>query len=354
MSVLPAALCAVIVVGVLLYLSLSPLNPDWYAYELIYDGEGFWLSEQSRDPLFLFGIGLARAIFGLNGYEDFRQFTAVAFAIFAALLAFGGVFSYPKIGRAYSAALFVAVTGFALSRFTIQIREGLASIAVLVALAQLLRPYWRPRRTTSAALLLTAAALIHAGAAIYLAAFLLPLLWPSLRFKSKPVVWTWLSVAATISAALVTWLRVGLGEDSFLATSIGDRFMDESERGVEKIALQLLYGVVVWALARTVARSSSLGSLRSYERSVVLVATGPLLWFAFGLVVGSVISEAPIAVTSSYSRLLYLVLGVALVIATFVEARRGSLVFCGVFMITDQVRIIERSLRNLLDGQLLP
>src|SRR6185312_10951116 len=123
--------------GALLQLSMSKLNPDWFSYQLIYESKGAWLSDQGRDPVFLILTAYLAKLFGPQGYEASRIFLAFYFLLFVALLSSGCIFKLNRTKGAY-VFLMVALVYLGFTRFTIQIREGLAMTPVVLSLALVL------------------------------------------------------------------------------------------------------------------------------------------------------------------------------------------------------------------------
>jgi hypothetical protein len=147
--------------------AIELLNPDWFAYKTLFESEGGWLAEQGRDPLFLLLMQLAVQSLGIGGYDDFRNLLGVFFTVATLLLAAGFVLPFTN-GKPALVALILAVVVFSASRFTIQIREGIAMVFVLLALRQIWdRPMLRTRPALATALML-AATLVHGGIALLL------------------------------------------------------------------------------------------------------------------------------------------------------------------------------------------
>ena len=65
----------------------GPRSADWRGYACLFDDEGGWLSAQGRDPAFIWVMAQARRVFGVSGYEAFRETIFVVFAGFAVWLA---------------------------------------------------------------------------------------------------------------------------------------------------------------------------------------------------------------------------------------------------------------------------
>ena len=345
------AVVTVGLVGLLIWLSLTPLNPDWLAYLSIFGDEGAWLSEQGRDPLFLFLVDLARNALGPDSYEDFRAITGLYLGAFTALLAFGRVLR-PRAGEVSSWALIAVILGFALTRFTIQIREGIAATLILWALASMISSSTRAKGSRLAWILLLAAALIHVGTAVYLAVAMLVALLPGLRSPERASQGTWSALwcLAVVVAISVPLAFSGSDDANFLARSIGERVDDISVLTTEKVLLQLAYGAVVWTVGRQTRLLADGLQPQSSARAFVRLLGGPLLVCLYGLTVTSVLVSEPNAIISSYSRFVYLCLGLCLVLAAFGGGRRMPLILSSLLLIGDQVRIVAESAYEMLDA----
>lgn len=134
-------------------------NPDWDGYMRIYDNGGAWLSASSRDSVFLFFISIfqTQPIFPAN-YEAFRIALAAVFVYFTFRFMSGKVHYFQQ---SHSVFVLLPFLSLILLRGTIQVREGLAVVLLILALKMLLLPKARRVRTKITRVLL-------AGALVYL------------------------------------------------------------------------------------------------------------------------------------------------------------------------------------------
>lgn len=144
------------------------INPDWAAYERIYNSGGAWLLESARDGAFIHIIAMFKLLSPDASYEAFRATLLVGFALFVWILLKGTAVFYP---RDRSALIFMAIFVLGLLRFTVQIREGLALVFYLISLGHLhksegVRAGFAPqksRRKTYSAVMSWLFALLAAG-----------------------------------------------------------------------------------------------------------------------------------------------------------------------------------------------
>lgn len=338
-----------ILVGLLIWASLTPFNPDWSAYLIIYDDEGAWLSEQGRDALFLLYMDAARRLLGPDSYEDFRALTGAVLVAFAALLAAGRVLR-PRAGDVSSWVLIFVVLAFVSARFTIQVREGLAAALLVWAIATMIGSSIRTRVGTGTWLLLLAAALIHAGTAIYLAVAIVVALSPGLRTPKPTATGSWLWLLALAIAVIVPLTLSGPDDATFLARSFGERVDEVTELNAERVLLQLAYLAAAGFVFRETMRATTSLPATSQARAFLRLLGGPLLFCLIGLTLMSVLVSAPNALIASYSRFAYLCMGLCLLVATFGGGRRAPLVGVSLFMIADQIRIVVVSATALIDA----
>jgi hypothetical protein len=346
-----AAATTVILVGLLITLSLTPLNPDWLAYFLIYDDEGAWLSEQGRDPLFLLYVKAAQRLLGPDSYEDFRTLSGALLLGFTVLLATGRVLR-PRAGLVPSLALVIVVLAFASARFTIQIREGLAAALLVWAIAAMIGVSARAKVGPAAWMLLLAAALVHGGTAIYLVVALVAVLWPGLRGPQGTAQGAWASLwLLALAFAVVVPLSLSSPDDAaFLARSFGDRVDEFTELNAERVLLQVAYLVAAGFVCRETMRATASLPLASPARAFLRVLGGPLLFCLIGLTLGAVLVSAPNALIASFSRFVYLCMGLCLLVATFGGGRRAPLIGVCLFMVADQIRVIVVSATALIEA----
>ena len=163
-----AALLAFIALNLLYF--VGEQNPDWVAYEYLFDSGGGWLSDRGRDAAFL---RISEFVKTFGTYHHFRLLIAVYFFAFAVWLF--------KTWRPYHTSktylwAFAGLLPLLIPKFTVQIREGLAETLVLAGFTLLFRRehrYVGVRALWPTVLLLAIAANIHSGTIIFLGALLI-------------------------------------------------------------------------------------------------------------------------------------------------------------------------------------
>lgn len=127
-------LISVAVSGLLVVGSFSEINPDWFSYKEIYESGGAWLLEQNRDLGFLAIVSFSDSFFEKDGYFFFRVSVAVFFIVISVVLSSGMIIKFSDYKLLYI-QFPLALISFEITRFTIQIREGIAISFLLLAFA---------------------------------------------------------------------------------------------------------------------------------------------------------------------------------------------------------------------------
>lgn len=107
-------------------------NPDWIAYQRIYDGAGAWLADSGRDAAFI----LITEIYKWQpllptDYHSFRIFVSLVFVIFWFMVTSGRLICFPS---AHTFAILLPVLSLILLRGTVQIREGISVVIFFLTL----------------------------------------------------------------------------------------------------------------------------------------------------------------------------------------------------------------------------
>lgn len=369
---LVGALLAVAPLAWLVQLSLSEFNPDWAAYQAIYDLGGAWLAEAGRDPAFTAIVAFSHAWLGGDGYEAWRTWLAAGFVLFSLALARGWVI--PPLQRAAGSGaefglLAIAVAGIYLgcTRFTIQIREGLAITIALVGLGLLVRRSWSEgpaaggwagwsllvwaslMHLATAALLVVAMAAQWAGAAASAAgqdaaeASLGG--QPSLDDTGAAQEALDARLLALWALAFFVWLAASLELDTgglvetFALDTAGERSNVQREVTLEVVGLWALYGVVGLLLLRE-ARNCAACCADLFAQALLRVLAGPAAFAVYAMVLTCLVLDVSTVVMTFFIRLLHLLLAVLIVMLAMAGARVWLLCLLGAFLVADQLRAI--------------
>lgn len=377
---LVGALLAVAPLAWLVQLSLSEFNPDWAAYLSIYDLGGAWLAEAGRDPAFTAIVAFSHSWLGGDGYEAWRTWLAAGFVLFSLLLVRGWVI--PPLQRDTGGvaevsvwAIAVAVTYLGCTRFTIQIREGLAIAIALVGLGLLVRRSWSEGAAEAGTAaggwagwaLLVWASLMHlATAALLLAA--LAAQWaaaaasaaaqdaaeaaldgePGLDKTGAAQEALDARLLALWALAFFVWLAASLELDTgglvetFALDTAGERSNVQREVTLEVVGLWALYGVVGLLLLRE-ARTCAASCADLFTQAVLRVLAGPAAFAVYAIVLTCLMLDVSTVVMTFFIRLLHLLLAVLIVILSMAGARVWLLCLLGAFLVADQLRAIVQA-----------
>lgn len=322
-------------------------NPDWEGYEQIYKWGGSWLSEVGRDPLFTRFMDLAFAVFGPNGYEDFR------FGLLSCLVVVAGalVLTLPPAQRGnvvlHELACLASVFALLCTKATIQVREGMAIMLVAAALVRVIRPWTAEGKKAKVPTytLLVCAALVHAGTAPYLATFLVShavsaLPKPSPRRLGVVVV---AGLAVACVAVLVNGHR--LTELLSALTLLGGLVIGDSgwSGAVEKYMYWSIMGVLLGTLSHGLMRAAR----EMRDRTAIWFTVGMaavVLPSVYMVIIYLLTTGQPLVFVSFAARLLSTAIQLALLILVL----RGSFAYVtapiALFSIVDQIRIVQATL----------
>ena len=343
--------------GALLHFSLSELNPDWFSYQVIYESDGAWLSERGRDPAFLVLIAMFANFFGSDGYEAFRIFFAFYFLLFLALLSSGCIFklNLTKNGCVF---LMIALVFLGCTRFTIQIREGLAITLIVFSMALIHKRSCVPEqfhlRKSKRRLgewlciagefsLLILAALIHAGTLpvlpIYLGA-----LWAAGQGETERaqawrlrLLWVFTFSIAGLS---IGQLHLGGAMERIATETAGNRLMEAKALSVQQLGLWVLYGAACWLVFRAIRSSVKQQQIIGTFASFMQILAGPVITAAYvSILLALMLGISPLFV-ATYVRWLHLFLALALLGLAVTDRCTWLMKLVGVFLIVDQLRSI--------------
>lgn len=245
-----------VAMGLLYWRYSGSMVPDWLGYSDLYDYEGGWLMRQGRDPLFVAVLHLGRSMFGIDGYTNFRL---ALFGLFA-LVAARAVFAATPNTLAVAPALIV-VAAFLLKSL-VQIREGMAFALVVWSLITAFQ-FKNRHGWLIAGVGCLVAALIHAGAVIFVVAWALALglhiYWPLLKWRDLPAALLALGLAIGVTAA---WLITRQADAiEFALRDLGEDTTIEAVSGGWKYAYWIANGGVVLLLRHQLLQASE-GSMR--------------------------------------------------------------------------------------------
>jgi len=352
----PAILvCAIL--GGLLWLSQSELNPDWGAYRLIYESEGAWLGSSGRDPAYTGLNSLANAVLGADGYESFRALLATYFFAFSVLLVTGRI-SRLSTGRGNMAAFVLAAVYFGFSRFTIQIREGVAMSLVVFALAVFrrhagaasVRPvaHHRSDSNLSAWMLMVLATCMHASIALVMA-IMIAAVWVNGADAARPSARESRFQLVTLLAALIVFvtlaqLKLGGVLDEIATETLGDRLVEEHQVTALQLAFWGVYGVVCWMVQREMRRAMEDGAIRGIYGWTLRTLAGPATFGVYLSLVACLLMGISSLVLSSYVRLIHMVLALSILQLAILGRTNWKLTLAILFLLVDQARNIADSI----------
>lgn len=378
------AFVAVCALAWLIHFSLSELNPDWGAYQAMYDSGGAWLAEAGRDPAFIAFVAFSYSVLGSDGYEAWRAWLAGWFVLFSFVVACGRVIPSPGTlaGRPLELSLWaiaIGLTYLGCTRFTIQVREGLAISIALIGLGLLIRHHhaWMqeqlprpdPQEAGESPLgsglgwaLLAVASLMHLATASLLV-IALAARWvaaadtgdatlddqadadPSSLGQEAMADRIGTLWALAFGGLVIAVLELGTGGllETVALDTAGDRFAVQREVTLEVVGLWALYGIVCFLLQReSHAQAAALGG--TLTAAFLRVLAGPALMAVYALVIACLALDVSTLVMTNFIRLLHLLLAVLLMMLALSGARAWLVCLAGAFLIADQVRSIVQSI----------
>lgn len=330
-----AMLCALLLAAPI-FLLTGLLNPDWVGYARLFESDGAWLAEQGRDPLFLMLMRGASAVFGADGYEEFRVALGWAFIAIAGWLGLGA--GWPSVGavRAGGLGLALAVVNFGWTRFTVQVREGLAMVLVILGI------YWacRARSRLLTTLALAGAALIHAGTVLLLLGWLLALLTkcrPDLRTTKLAILLS--SLALGFIAGLIAFTL-------FDAGAVAAGAFDRDEEALAEGGWKFLY----WSLLAVCCGVAARAATRAYPPHLGPISKTINYWgwvlmpAVFGLLMAEFATNQALVIVATTSRALAMFNALLLLLAALRSRLDRVAIGVLIFLIIDQSRVIFQAL----------
>lgn len=340
------ALLCVALVALPVLLITDFINPDWLGYKILYEQEGGWLADQGRDPLFVALVGAGRAVFGEDGYSSFRFALAVYFLGFSYLLCIGRVLPISQTVSSFT-SIAIALLMFATTRFSVQIREGVAMTVALYALAPLLRTGALPLRSW---FLVVVSSLIHVGTGLFLTAILMSygLARGGILAVQRPQRMQGWWFGAFLTGGLLALIVLKIGNTGELVDSLfGDRESTDAS-ALSKIAYWTGMGVVCFLSARGACRAynTPLDSLRL--RIFVRILASVLLPAIYGMTVMQLLSSGPPVMISDTTRAMQMVIGTLILLISLRRRLSLPLAATSLLLIADQLRAIYESLTTTL------
>ncbi len=123
-----------LVLSAALFVASGKYDPDYTAYRAIYELGGSWLSAQGRDPVFVY---LTDFLSSVMPYEQFRYALS---GVFAGGLVYLAVKLANSTATRFGFVQAMFLTPIVLLKFHVQIREGMALLLWLIAVANQTSP----------------------------------------------------------------------------------------------------------------------------------------------------------------------------------------------------------------------
>lgn len=336
--------------GFLLWMAHTEYNPDWNAYQAMYQSGGAWLAEQGRDMAFLMLLDAAYFALGANGYEEFRVLVAMYFFIF--VLALGAGWIIPLRQSWWVTLQFpLAVTAFAMTRITIQIREGIAVTLVILAMGILFRGgnALHKRVPLVARLwvlpMLLVAVLMHMGMLVVLGAVVLSHFGAGIVGTNRRVLWY---VSAGANIGILLW--VISGGIATVTGSVGDNLSDrilsevDGDWGTGKALFWLVYLGLAYLVHREVKFITLSHAVWADVGLFMWIMSGPIALSLLMSVLVLIVAGAPNVVVGYYVRELGLVIGILVLIIAARSTVSVVALWLSIFLLLYQLRAIHEGL----------
>jgi len=332
-----SAILVVVVMAALYHFFHGYAVPDWDGYNTLYGEGGAWLLKEGRDPVFLWLLRGMRVIFGAGGYNDFRAALFVFFTTMVAIVAF---LAPPQraLGRLTALGVALILIEPFLLKGLAQIREGLAFLAVLAAVASMFAFQRRGFvRSGMAAVLATA---IHFGTGLFAAIWVIAASQTALGTRVLSRGFQHLLCVTGLTAGLGIALLM-LGHDQTLRLALRDYGVNTSAEaigGLWKYAYWFLNGALVLVIRRQLIFAAGARQFGFLYATTIGSFAMPLL---YALCFTLVFTDFHIpAITSMIIRLLFTTMELSLVVVVF--RGRANLITVGVaaVMAVDRLRLL--------------
>jgi hypothetical protein len=335
-------------VATLVFTLTDLLNPDWFGYQVIFQEQGGWLSDQGRDPLFVAICRFGAWVFGAEAYDEFRQAVGVYFVVFTALLCSGRVLVRPPAPLRQQwrdgFALLLLVVLFTSTRFAVQIREGLAMTLLLFGLRHC---QLAPRKFAIALAWFGAAVLTHAGTAPLMLALTLAMFLAARSRRSRRDFARQIARLAPAALALggaVAWIVLNISSSTSLVDDLYGDIASTSSGWQAKVVYWSVMGLAAWVVAREALRAHADQDTPPVLRNFVAVLGCWLLPGVYALIVGLLLGAGPLTAVSGSARLLQMVLALLILMVVMRGRSRWSLLAVTALLAADQIRVFSESL----------
>jgi hypothetical protein len=329
-------------------------NPDWQGYYNIFSN-GAWLSDEKRDPAFLWLVDLSRALFG-NNYLAFRALIRAYFLVYIFLLGLGCMLK-PLNHQVNFFAIFFALLSFILIRFTIQIREGLAISVFIMLLSRLYnsKEYTDNGMTNTilngmlGCLVLLFASMLHGGLYIYLIVFAMAFVFTIIKKYSVNQynqLYFSLFYLCLLFVGVFPFVFSNFFDPNQLLSTERFDLEEVSKLTAGKIAYWAVYSCLILLLRKKVV--SSKHCLNNYELGAVFLdlIAGILMLVLLLFVLVGIFFKLPSSVVTVFIRLLNLNCGILLILLSFNKKDTIFIILFSIFILTDQVRTVIEALIN--------
>jgi hypothetical protein len=338
-----AALLAIAVLLAEFYYLRDEFNPDYSAYQIIFEEGGAWLVDQHRD-FFFTGLNQAGALlFGADGFDTFFLCIAAYFVGFLYLLLTGRILPM-SAGRRPALALLFGILPLTVIHFPVQIREGLALTFLLAGIGILAREAedgGLSRRVPAFALFLLSC-LTHSGTALF--SLIIPgALILSKREEVGAGTYLKLALGAIACLSVVAWSSSS-GDFSLTGGTLEDHYGMSEIASVDLSFGKYLYwgafGPIIFLIHRALHRDEAPAEHSRvyliYGRLLTGVALPALLCMAFI----QLYLEAPALVVSSTGRMMFTGTEIALAL-TVLNGRCAWYIYpISLYLLVNQVRIL--------------
>lgn len=327
---------------------LEEKTPDWFGYERIFEN-GAWLADLGKDGGFLFVIKTFKIIF-TNNYLLFRRVIDLMF-----LLVIGWLLSNKFLkNEDYSKKLIicsVCIIPLVLLRFTVQIREGLALVLILIALNIISRfgginKNISFRNILLPLVLLFISASIHSGLSIFLIFFIYSILIGHIKANTK------LDRIALVYINIVFFLIISIIIYKYLY-SIKDIYYTgngvNTSLNIAKIFYWFLWGCILYWCIKKMHDLLYIGnfdnlSIRFIKYTFCVL---PIIFYAIGLIF--LFTQNSNAIISGTSRIINILICISIFfISKLYDKNRKILFLISLFLIIDQIRVLLASMDSLL------
>ena len=318
---------------------LQEKTPDWFAYEQIFEN-GAWLEAGGRDLGFLLVIKWFKFFFGEN-YFLFRLLLNIFFSL--TLVYFTTrQFNFNKKEYRFNAIGLLVIFPFIFIRFTVQIREAVADILIMVGLNYLFTYGGKKglklvANLTLVFIIFLIAFTIHSGVFFFIFFFLFFLI---LNYYNKLL--NFLSnkyVASFLYTVLFIFLFYYLSgqKDSYYTGGDVERPLT-----ISKFLFWLLWGGIIYIIVHW-NNSWVVNEIRNQEFTLIFFTFifNRLILLIYALAIVVLITQISNAVLSAIARIINLIVCInIIIISKFIQKQKFLFVLVSIFLVIDQLRIL--------------